>query len=768
MSALEGRRIEVAGTVQGVGFRPFVYRVARASGVTGRVRNDSAGVTIEAFGEHERLDAFVASLEAQPPRAARIRSLVSTPIPAEPTNGFEIVESAPTAERQVSIPPDLATCDACLAEIFDANDRRFRYPFTNCTNCGPRFTITRDIPYDRPATTMAPFTMCPDCLREYEDVEDRRFHAQPNACPVCGPRLKLLLAHGNEAPGTGDAIERAARALLEGRIVAVKGLGGFHLACRADRGDVVERLRARKHRDEKPFAVMVRTLADAERLAELADAERELLSSVERPIVLVRRRAGTSGRVSDAIAPGNPTLGLLLAYTPLHHLLLADAGVPLVMTSANLSDEPIVRANAEAFERLQGIADLFLVHDREIETRCDDSVARVIAGRPVVLRRSRGYVPRGIPVAAAFEHPVLATGAQLKNTFCVGVGRQAFLGPHIGDLENIATLDSFDASVERMLRFLRVEPALIAHDLHPAYPSTAWARERTPRVSLVGVQHHHAHVVAAMAEHGLAGPVLGLAFDGTGYGVDGTSWGGEFLLTEQDSFRRLATFRPLRLAGGDRAIRDVWRIALAMMDDAFGRDGWNVDDYVLFRGVRVHEIEVVRRMIDAEVNAPLAHGVGRWFDGFGALGLGKARSGFEGQVAMKWEFAASAAPGARAFEWTFDRSRDPMQIDLRPAVRAAALDLLAGVSPEIISARFHRTIVEASADVARFLLREAGRIPVVLTGGCFQNARLVEGLRAALEGAFDVRTHASVPPGDGGIALGQAVVANAQARKWGL
>ena len=564
----KGRRIEIRGIVQGVGCRPWIYRLAHEEGITGRVRNDEAGVTIEAFGSDAALDRFLVRLETLPPPAARITDLSWEPIRAEQTPTFTVVESQPRQRRRVSIPPDLPTCPECLAELFDPNDRRYRYPFINCTNCGPRFTIARDVPYDRRTTTMAPFTMCPACQSEYDAVADRRFHAQPNACPVCGPRVRLL-ASGGEERWSRDVIGDAAAAIHAGQIIAIKGIGGFHLACDATSTAAVRRLRLRKRRDEKPFAVMVRDLTAALQIADMSSEEQALLTSLERPIVLVRRRERTG--LSAEIAPRNPLIGLLLPYSPLHHLLLRALDRPLVMTSGNVSEEPIAYRNGEALERLGDIADLLLVHDRAIETRCDDSVARVIAGRPVVLRRARGYVPDPVPLQRPFARPVLACGAQLKNTFCLGIDDAAHLGPHVGDLENLETLRSFEESLARMERFLRVRPEVIAHDLHPNYLSTRYALARPESVK-IGVQHHHAHVASAMAENALSGPVIGVAYDGTGYGPDGTAWGGELLVADYAGFERVATFRPIPLAGGDAAIREPWRIALAVLDDAFGGD----------------------------------------------------------------------------------------------------------------------------------------------------------------------------------------------------
>ncbi len=753
---LEGRRIEVRGTVQGVGFRPWVYRLAREEGIAGRVRNDAQGVTIEAFGRERALEAFLRRLASSPPPAARISAFHAEVIPAESALGFVIVESREAEERRVSIPPELATCPECLAEVFDPANRRHRYPFTNCTNCGPRFTISRDVPYDRPKTTMAPFAMCPRCQREYEDPSDRRFHAQPNACPACGPRLSLRLPSGEAV--AGDPLPTAAAWLREGLIVAVKGLGGFHLACDATSPPAVQRLRERKKRDEKPFAVMVADLGAAERLAVIGQEEGRLLASVERPIVLLPRRADSG--LAPEIAPGNPMVGLLLAYTPLHHLLLADAGRPLVMTSGNLSEEPMVHRDREALERLGDIADLFLGHDREIENRCDDSVARVIAGRPVVLRRARGYVPRSVPVARAFARPVLACGAHLKNTFCLGAGGLAWLGPHIGDLETIESCRSFEESVERLTRFLGVQPEVVAHDLHPAYFSTGYAQGR-PETVKIGVQHHHAHVASAMAQHGLTGPVIGVAYDGTGYGPDGTAWGGEVLVAGLEGFERVATFRPVCLAGSDLAIREVWRIALALLDDAFAGDP-PLGRIPLFATIPRAQVDLVRRMIAGGFNAPLAHGVGRYFDALGAMVLGRALSRYEGQVALEWNLAAD--PGERG-RYAFEiEERGVVQLDLRPLVRAAVADLLAGVSPSAISGRFHNTLALATAELVRRAAARTGHLPVVLSGGCFQNARLTEEVLTALS-PFPVHLHGEVPPGDGGIALGQALVADALVRK---
>jgi hydrogenase maturation protein HypF len=742
--------------------RPFVHRLAIACGLAGRVRNDSNGVVIEVFGGDEALAAFERRLQSEKPAPARYDDLRTEALAYEPASGFAIVESerAP-GDLRVSIPADLATCDDCLRELSDPADRRFRYPFTNCTNCGPRFTIASGVPYDRPLTTMAAFEMCDDCAREYRDPLDRRFHAEPIACPRCGPSLSLVAPGAGELSPTAtrdDALRAAGRALSDGKIVAVKGIGGFHLACDATSAAAVRRLRDRKRREAKPLAVMVPDLATAERLAELSAEEAALLASPERPIVLARRHAESP--IAAEVAPDTDLLGLLLPYSPLHHLLLAEAGYPLVMTSGNLSEEPIAFRNAEALLRLGEIADLFLLHDREIEARADDSVAKVVRGKPLVMRRSRGWVPRGTRVHHRFARPVLACGAHLKNTFCIGSGDTAYLGPHIGDLDNLDTLESLEWNVARMERFLGVRPEVLAHDLHPAYMSTRYAMERAARegIPAIAVQHHHAHAVSAMAEHGLEGPVLALGWDGTGAGGDGTAWGSELLLASCDRYERLATFRPLPLAGSDRAIREPWRVALAALDDAF--DGAPpLEALPLFAAVDPAAVRVVRQMIAGGVNAPLAHGAGRWFDAFGALALGRTKALYEGQLAMALEGVADPRE-ERPYPYDLSFEGSPVwQVDLRPTVRAAVADLLGGGAASTVAARFHVALAEAAAALVDRASAVHGRLPVVLTGGCFQNARLSTAAARRIERANEVYLHSSVPPGDGGIALGQALVA---------
>jgi hydrogenase maturation protein HypF len=745
-----GRRIAVTGTVQGVGFRPWVYRLARTLGVAGRVRNDAAGVVIEAFADGAVLDAFVARLGAEAP--GRVREVAWQPLAEVAPGGFAIDASAAAGAVALSIPPDLTTCAACLAEVADPADRHYQYPFTSCTYCGPRFTIALDLPYDRPLTTMAGFPLCPACAGEYHDPDDRRFHAQPIACPVCGPTLAL------EPPGPGAPLADAAALLRGGAIVAVKGLGGFHLACRADDPVAVATLRARKHRDVKPFAVMVADLAAAQRLAVLDADDLAVLAGPERPITLVPRRPDAG--LADGVAPDTPLVGLLLPYTPLHHLLVAAVGAPLVLTSGNVSDEPIAQTDHDARTRLAPLADALLLHDRPIATRCDDSVAQVVAGGPMILRRSRGYVPRPIVLARPIARPVLAVGAHLKNTFCLAHGDLAYLGPHVGDLDNPRALEFCAEAIERMERLVRVRPEVVAHDLHPDYLSTRLALARTD-VTHVAVQHHHAHVAAVMAEHGLAGPVLGLAWDGTGLGDDGTAWGGELLVGDAAACARIATLRPIALAGGDRAVRQVWRIALALLDDAF--DGAPPPLMVeRLAGGASADVRVLRQLIAGGLNAPRVHGVGRLFDGVGALVLGRAQAQHEGQVALAWNHAIAAGDHG-AYPLPVDRRAALWQLDHRPLVRAVVDDLVAGVAAGVIAARFHRALIVGAAALVRAAVAERGVHPVVLAGGCFQNRALTEGLVRELA-ELTVYLPRAVPAGDGGLALGQVLVAAARER----
>ena len=745
--ASAGLHIEIRGTVQGVGYRPWVYQLARGLGIGGRVWNHSRGVSIEAHGSEDALQLFAATLRSEGPPAARVQAVVCSGVAYRDGATFVIDESEASGEHRVSIPADLATCGDCLQELFDPSDRRYRYPFINCTNCGPRYSIVTGAPYDRPKTSMAPFAMCARCREEYDSPADRRFHAQPNACPACGPRITVTASDGQKL-AIPDPIRFAARALRAGMIVAIKGLGGFHLACDATSSSAVKRLRERKRRETKPFAVMVRDLAAAETLAVLTEKERELLASTERPIVLANGRQ-------------EPLVGLFLPYTPLHHMLLHDAGVPLVMTSGNVSDEPMVTTNEGALAQLGDIADVFLCHDREIVTRVDDSVVRVIGRAPVVLRRARGFVPRAIETAHELAEPILACGAHLKNTFCIAAGNSAFPGPHIGDLESVATLHAYETAIERMQELVGVTPRVLAHDLHPDYFSTRYALAREG-VETVGVQHHHAHIASVMAEHGLAGSVIGVAYDGTGFGTDGTSWGGEILIADYRGFERFATFRPIALAGGDQAIRQPWRVALALLDDAFDGEA-PIELLPLFRQLPRHDIDAVRRMIARNFNTTPARGVGRYFDAIGALVLNMPLAHYEGEVALQWNLVADEAEGGR-YPIVIRDGVAPWEIDPRPIVRGVFDDLFGHCSPATISARFHNTLSAATIELARAALALHGDMPVVLSGGCFQNARLAESILDGLRPDVRVFMNRNVPPGDGGIALGQAFVADATLR----
>jgi hydrogenase maturation protein HypF len=697
----------VRGVVQGVGFRPFVFALAARHGLAGFVLNDGEGVIAEAEGSPADLDAFAAALSAEAPPLARVESVTSEPLPPHGDSRFEIAASV-GAGGAAAIPPDVATCADCLRELFDPADRRYRYPFLNCTQCGPRFTIVRSVPYDRAATTMAGFAMCAECRAEYEDPGDRRFHAEPTACPACGPQLSMPL-------------EAAVGLLRDGAIVAVKGLGGYHLACDAADEAVVARLRTRKHRDEKPFALLTAT---PEALCHVSEAEEALLRSPARPIVLLRRRPGAA--VAEGVAPGSPWLGAMLPYTPLHHLLAADFGGPLVLTSGNVSDEPIAVDDAEARRRLGSIADAFLAHDRPIHRRCEDSVVR--AGAP--LRRSRGYAPAALRVPAC-ERTIVAAGAELKSTFCVARRGEAFVSPHLGDLESEAAYRAFRTDLALYLAMLEVEPDVVAHDLHPEYLSTKWALEQAAEP--LGVQHHHAHAAACLAEHGEEGPALALVFDGTGYGTDGTLWGGELLRCDLSGFERLAHLDPVPLPGGAAAIREPWRMGAVLLDRGGVTPPWPSWD-------RVREA--------LKLAPPLSSGMGRLFDAVAAVLGVRERVSYEGQAAIELEQAAGET-AAEPYPWRFG--------DSAGLVATCHAERAAGTPVDEVAARFHETVAAGAATVCA---EAGGPGTVVISGGTFQNVRLLESTRRRLEAlGFRVLSHRLVPANDGGISYGQAAVA---------
>ena len=746
------------GVVQGVGFRPFVFRVATGMGLAGSVRNRSDGVVVEVEGAREGVDAFAARVMDDPPPAADVVRATRTDVAPRGEQSFRILPSDPDGQRAVHIAPDIATCDACLAELFTPADRRFRYPFINCTNCGPRLTIIRGIPYDRPKTSMDIFPLCRACRDEYEDPADRRFHAEPNACMACGPKLSLLDNRG--APmAASDPIARALEALSKGEILALKGLGGFHLAVDAANHGAVERLRERKCREAKPLAVMVRDVRRAAEIAEIGREEERLLLSPQRPIVLAAKREGGEPGLSTAVAPGMVDLGIMLPYTPLHQLLLAGPLSALVMTSANRTDEPICTRNDEALERLSGIADLFLVHDREILVRCDDSVATVVAGSRTMFRRSRGYAPKSLVLEDSYPD-VLALGAHKKATLCVLTGNLAFLSPHIGDMETPQARDFFHETVALMQRIAGCMPERVACDLHPEYYSSRIAAAMEG-VEVVRVQHHHAHVVSCMAENGLAGEVIGLAMDGTGYGEDGQVWGGEFLVADRAGFVRAGHLGNFPLPGGEAAIREPWRVAASLLREAYG-GGWRAAASRLGLGPEPSTLELLGRIMEKGINCPLTSSLGRVFDGVAAiLGL-RSKVSFEGQAAMELEALAGRSSD---LDLPFEvvAASDGLVLEFSPMIRAIVEARLAGRSREDIASAFHRVLPEAFTAMAEALRARTGLARVVLSGGCFQNRILLVGSVEALErSGFEVYTHCDVPPNDGGIALGQAVVAGAQ------
>jgi len=756
------RKIWVHGVVQGVGFRPFVYRLAHEHNLNGWVRNTSAGVEIELEGSPNALQAFLSDLRAQAPPLAHIESVeVADAVPTG-YRGFEIRHSQARAGRYQLVSPDIATCADCLRELFDPRDRRYRYPFINCTNCGPRFTIIEDIPYDRAKTTMRDFVMCPDCQREYDDPLNRRFHAQPNACPVCGPALTLTDAQGEILPEQ-DVIAAAARLLLAGRIVAIKGLGGFHLACDATNVDAIQVLRRRKRRPHKPLAVMMATMEDIRAHCEVSETEAALLTSLQCPIVLLPWRQRSN--VCDIVAPGNRYLGVMLPYTPLHHVLLRDVGHPLVMTSGNLSEEPIARDNEEASHRLGHLADNFVLHNRDIYARYDDSVWFVPSSGPQPIRRSRGYAP--FPIRLPFELPqVLACGAELKNTFCVTKENYAFVSQHIGDMENLETLQHFERSVQLYLKLFRAVPQVVAHDMHPDYLATRYARElgeAEGKLRLVPVQHHYAHTVSCMADNGLAadhGPVIGVALDGTGYGTDGAIWGGEFLIADYHSWQRAGHLEYLPLVGGEAAIKNPYRSVIAYGYSLQGA----VPDVPALQDIPAEEMHIVQRQVEQQINTPQTSSCGRFFDAVAALCGVRQRVTYEAQAAIELEMlsrdVAAAQEGKASYPFSIVEVDETKIIHVGDTWGAILTDLHAGQTAAAIGWRFHRTIAQMVTEMCQRLRAESDLWTVALSGGCFQNRLLLALTLPLLQAAgFEVLVHHQVPCNDGGLSLGQAVVA---------
>ncbi len=742
---MQRKRIIIEGIVQGVGFRPFVYQAAQKIGVSGWVLNDSRGVTIEAEGQADRLAEFLRTLREDYPPLASISRFEEQDISLAGEDSFVIRQSQALEQRSAQISPDTFVCDDCLNELFDPADRRHRYPFINCTNCGPRYTIVTDIPYDRPKTTMAAFPMCPRCQGEYDDPASRRFHAQPNACPVCGPSLTLTDRRGLVLAGE-DPLQQSVELLKAGKIVAIKGLGGYHLAVDACNDAAVAELRRRKVRDEKPFALMSFDLKQVERYAHCDETERRLLVGTERPIVLLRQKQGHP--ISDLVAPRNGYFGVM-------YLLLAEGFPALVMTSANLSDEPIAYEDQDAQGRLGEIADYFLRHDRAIHTRTDDSIARVMAGKALLMRRSRGYVPRGVALPAT-QPSVLAVGGELKNAVCVTRGDRAFLSQHIGDLKNLEVFGSFECTVDHMLGIFDLTPGIVAHDLHPDYYSSRFA-EGLPDVPKLAVQHHHAHLASCLAENGVEDEAIGVIFDGIGYGADGRIWGGEFLIGGFKGYRRVGHFRYLPMPGGDAATKEPFRMALSYLYQAFGDE---LPQLPFLQGIPPHELKLYLQMIKRGINSPQTSSCGRLFDGVAALVGLRDRVSYEGQAALELEMAIEGEGEEGKYPYDLYEEGELLIFDPAAMIRALVNDLIQGKVVAVISARFHNTLACMVLDVCRRLRASSGIERVALSGGVFQNCYLTEKVVALLgENDFIVYTHSLVPPNDGGLALGQAIIA---------
>ena len=809
-------RILIQGIVQGVGFRPFVYGQALQWGLGGFVLNDSMGVTIEVEGPIEQLEGFQQALREKTPPLARIDTLIREVLPVRNETDFTIAHSEAGDERQALISPDTALCQDCLRELFDPKDRRYSYPFINCTNCGPRFTIIQNVPYDRAQTTMSVFPMCPECQAEYDDPLNRRFHAQPNACPVCGPQIRLLDGAGREV-GDDEPIAMAAQRLAEGSILAIKGIGGYHLACDALNVEAVARLRARKRREAKPFAVMVPDIETARQLCIVSEAEARLLESYRRPIVLLQKRG--DGPIAPDVAPGYDTLGVMLPYAPQHYLLLAalanlqskganllrtdrgngelrgmiggnlttgvgtgelrgeiggaspaEAGlcainwhlckenlVALVMTSGNLSDEPIAYQDEDARRRLLGIADGMLTHNRDIHMRCDDSVMRIVDDGEQFLRRSRGYAPEPVRLGLDCPVPIVACGGQLKNAYSLGKGRLAFVSHHIGDLENMETLQSFQEGIAHFEGLFGIQPAAIAYDLHPEYLATKYALD-APIQRKIGVQHHHAHIASVLAEHQIAGPVIGIAADGTGYGTDGAVWGCEIMSADLRGFERLAHLAYIPLPGGEQAVRQPWRMAAAYLQQAYGDDFLSLD-IPFVRELDTKNWRILAQMIERNLNAPPTSSLGRLFDAVAALLGIRKQVVYEGQAAIELEVQAEIQ-NARIYPFLIEETEQPAQLDVRPMIRAIVEEIRQGVARGQIAGSFHWTIAEMLAASCEQVRKQTGLREVALSGGVFQNRMLLERLVGRLEEqGFQVYINRQVPANDGGISLGQLAIA---------
>lgn len=745
------KQIEINGIVQGVGFRPFVFQLAGKYGLRGEVSNTSSGVTIFVEGNQKQIEQFLTDLTTTAPPLAQITEIKPRTVSPAGYQTFAISRSKRQSSVSTLISPDVSVCPDCLEELFNPNDRRFKYPFINCTNCGPRYTIISDIPYDRPNTSMKPFPMCPDCQQEYEDPLNRRFHAQPNACQVCGPHVSLY--DRNRIPLTAASpVDETARLLKSGAIVAIKGLGGFHLAVDAQNDAAVTRLRKAKHREEKPFALMSADCDQIRTYARLLPEEERLLMSIQRPIVLLEKQ--TPNSISDQVSPRNRYFGVMIPYTPLHYLLLDHHFTALVMTSGNMSDEPIAIDNDDAFLRLAGIADYFLIHNRDIYLRSDDSIVRYVSDDVRIIRRSRGYVPT--PIFLKKKVPqIIACGAELKNTVCLTRENRAFLSQHIGDLENLSTLEFFEMTIDHMKRILDIHPDAVAHDRHPDYLSTRFAFEQD--IQKISVQHHHAHIASCMAENGVDDTVIGLSFDGTGYGDDATIWGGEVLIAEYKGFERIASIDCVPMPGGDAAIKEPWRMAVSYLYRVFG-DRFHDLDLQFLKHIDQSKMDVIVKMIENRVNTPLTSSMGRIFDGVAAVCGLRNQVFFEGQAAMEFEMKAAEGVFGQ-YDWRW-QNRDICRLDIEPMIRGIVSDLQNNIPVSVISSKFHQTLIETYTHLCCRVRKNFGLKKVVLSGGVFQNAFILKGLINRLKSEdFQVYSHCRVPTNDGGISLGQAVAA---------
>ena len=777
VSTLRRRRILIQGIVQGVGFRPFVYGQAHHYGLRGFVLNDSTGVTIEVEGPVTDLDAFQRALTEKAPPLARIDVLTVEQISLRLDTTFVIAHSQSSSERLALISPDTSTCADCLRELFDPTDRRYRYPFINCTNCGPRFTIVQSVPYDRANTTMSVFPLCPECQAEYDDPLSRRFHAQPNACPVCGPQMQLLARDGSPVT-SADPIADTARRLADGQVLAVKGLGGYHLACDACNEEAVGQLRRRKRREARPFALMVPDLETAQQFCTISADEAQLLQSYRRPIVLLEQSSNYP--IASSVAPAHNTLGIMLPYAPLHYLLLhafshyMGQGHPaaLVMTSGNVSDEPIAYRDEDAYTRLATIADAFLTHNRAIHMRCDDTVMRVVAQGEQFFRRSRGYAPEPLSLSHESPAPILACGGHLKNTFCLGKGKQAFLSHHIGDLDNLETLISFREGIEHYKDLFGITPQVIAHDLHPEYLATKYALDSDIPCK-IGVQHHHAHIASVLAEHGLVGPIIGVAADGTGYGTDGAVWGCEVMIADLQDFQRAAHLAYVPLPGGEQAIRQPWRMTAVYLAQAYG-DAFLELDIPFVQQMEQRRWHTLAQMIARSLNTPPTSSLGRLFDAVAVLlGIteigalpGRENQLYEGQAAIEMEMhAATITSDITSYPFELHVA-SPAQLDVAPLIRAIVQDIQRGIPASQIAAKFHYAIAQLLAEACIQTSERTQIRSVALSGGVFQNRLLLEQLTLLLEKqGFQVYTNRRVPPNDGGLSLGQLAIAAARTRQ---